>query len=320
MRLRSPVAVVAIVLAAASLQVLGANPAVSQTPELVAWAAGDPGLDPAAAVWDAVPPLAVPLTAQGQTYPVGTLTVPVIHARAIVHRGVLYVRLDWADATRDDRTVRVEQFADAAALEFPADAAASVPSVCMGQADVGVNVWHWRADSERGQQASLADAFPDAYADSPSALGELGYTARAVGNPYAAQGVGSIQDLVAVGFGTLGPAATQTIGGSGRWADGTWKVVFARPLAVPGPDRPTFRLHTETDLALAVWNGSSGDRNGKKMISSFVRLVLSNAAFPPIRVVQQGSPTVIWVLAAAPFVAMILFGGIAGLRALRRRP
>ncbi len=125
---------------------------------------------------------------------------------------------------------------------------------------------------------------------------------------------------ICFGSNVVPDASTQTIEGSGRWADGTWKVVFARPLAVPGPDRPTFRVHGETDLALAVWNGSSGDRNGKKMISSFVRLVLSNAAFPPIRVVQQGSPTVIWVLAATPFAAMFLFGGIAGLRALRRRP
>lgn len=319
MRLRLPSAAALVVFVALALQVVGANPAVSQTPVLTAFAAGDPGLDPSAPIWDAIPALTVPLTAQGQTYPTSTLTVPALNARAIVNRGVLYVRIDWADPTRDDRTIRMDQFADAAALEFPAGAAATVPAVCMGQADVGVNVWQWRADSEQDQQAAFDAAFPEGYADLPSALGDAGYTARVAGNPYAAQGVGSVQDLVAIGFGTLGPASSQAIRGSGTYADGTWKVVFARPLAGPGPDRPTFVVHTQTDLALAVWNGSNGDRNGRKMISSFVRLDLSNAAFPPMQVVQQGAPTVIWMLALAPFTAMLLFAAFAGLRAVRRR-
>ena len=315
-RLRLPsggLAVGGTLLLAFTLQVTGANPAVSQTTELVAWAAGDPGLDPDAAIWREIPPLEVPLSGQAVTYPTSSRGIPVVGARAILNRGVLYIRLDWEDATRDDIAARTESFSDAVALQLPGVAGTSVPAVCMGQADSGVNVWQWRADSERGVP-EVAQAFPDQSTDVGSTLGELTYPARALGNPYAATGTGPVQDLVATGFGTLGPAPLQTVRGKGTWRGDGWAVVFARPLAVGGPGQPTLRIREEVDLAFAVWNGSDGDRNGKKSVSSFVRLVLSNALFPPIRGTQQNVPPVIWVLAVAPFVAFVLFGATALLR------
>lgn len=318
MRASRVVAGAAILVAAVALQLLGANPAVSQSPELVAWAAGDPGLDPEAAIWRDIPPLEVPLSAQGMTYPMSMRSIPMLRVRAIVNRGVLYMRVDWDDQTRDDTSARVDAFADAVAIELPSNAASSVPSVCMGQADTGVSIWQWRADSERDVQAAVADAFPGGYVDVAPGLGDLSFPARAVGNPYAASGAGPVQDLVATGFGTLGPAAVQTVRGRGAWQGSGWAVVFARPLAAPGPDQPTLRLHDVSDLALAVWDGSQGDRNGKKSVSSFVRLVLSGAAFPPIRVNQQNPPPIIWVLAVAPFAAFALFGAVALGRSLRR--
>lgn len=310
-------AIGATLLLALALQIAGANPAVSQTTELVAWAAGDPGLDPDAAIWRDIPPLEVPLSGQAITYPTSTRGVPLVGARAILNRGVLYVRLDWKDATRDETTTRTESFSDAVALQLPGVAGTSVPAVCMGQADAGVNVWQWRADSQRGVP-EVAQAFPDQYTDVGSTLGELAYPARVVGNPYAATGTGPVQDLVATGFGTLGPAPMQTVRGKGTWQEDGWAVVFARPLTAGGPGQPTLRLHEQVDLAFAVWNGSDGDRNGKKSVSQFVRLVLSNDVFPPIRVTQQNAPSVIWVLAVVPLIAFVLFGAAALLRT--RRP
>lgn len=308
-----------VLLAALALQVLGANPAVSQTAEVTVWGArDDPGLDPGAPVWSQIAPLEVPLSAQGMTYPQGTLSVPTLGVRAVMHQRALYVRVSWQDPTRDDVTARTEQFSDAVALQFPANAAASVPSVCMGQADAGVNIWQWRADSERGVQAALADAFPRAAIDAvPTTVGPL-YPARAAGNPYAATDAGPVQNLVATGFGTLGPAPEVAVSGRGVYQGDGWAVVFRRPFSAAGPDQPSFSVGQQTDLALAVWNGSKGDRNGMKSVSSFVRLVF-NGASPDAAPPRQGTPVVIWYLVGAPWAFGLLFGLALAVRQLRRR-
>jgi len=308
-----------VLLAALALQILGANPAVSQTPEVTVWLAKkDPGLDPGAPVWSQIAPLDIPLSMQGMTYPQGTPGVPTLGVRAVMHEHALYVRVSWQDLTRDDSAARVDQFSDAVALQFPAKAASSVPSVCMGQADSGVNIWQWRADSERGVQAALADAFPRMAIDAVPTTVEPLYPARAAGNPYAVIDTGPVQNLVATGFGTLGPALERAVSGHGMYEGGGWAVVFRRPFDAPGPDQPSFGVDTRTDLALAVWNGSKGDRNGQKSVSSFVRLVfkgVSPDAAPP----RQGTPVVIWYLTGAPFAAALLFGLTLAVRRLRAR-
>lgn len=311
---------VCVLLVALALQVLGANPAVSQTAEVKVWLVkADPGLDPDAPVWSQIAPLEVPLSAQGMTYPQGTPSVPRLGVRAVMHERALYIRVSWQDLTRDDVAARTEQFSDAVALQFPATAASSVPSVCMGQADAGVNIWQWRADSERGVQAALADAFPRLAVEAmPAAVGPF-YPARAAGNPYAVIDAGPVQNLVATGFGTLGPAAEQTVRGRGVYEGAGWAVVFRRPFSAPGPDQPSFGVGTQTDLALAVWNGSHGDRNGLKSVSSFVRLVLSGTSFTPLPPDSQGAPAVIWFLAVAPFALALLVGLALAVRQLRPR-
>jgi len=311
---------VCVLLVALALQVLGANPAVSQAPEVTVWLAkDDPGLDPSAAVWSQIAPLQVPLSAQGMTYPKGTLGVPTLGVRAVMHEHALYVRVSWQDLTRDDSTARVDQFSDAVALQFPAKAASSVPSVCMGQADSGVNIWQWRADSERGVQAALADAFPRIAVDAVPTTVEPLYPARAAGNPYAAIDAGPVQNLVATGFGTLGPAAAQAVSGRGVYQGDGWAVVFRRPFSAPGPGQPSFGVGTQTDLALAVWNGSQGDRNGMKSVSSFVLLVVSGASLTPRGADKEGIPAVIWYLAGAPFAFGLLVGLALAVRQLRPR-
>ena len=155
----------------------------------------DPGLNPDAAVWDRPQSVEVTLTAQQLTYPMGGGTVPTIEARALHYQDMLYVRLHWADAQPNDRTVAVEDFADAVALEFPAESAASVPSICMGQADAGVNIWYWRADGEAGPPDLPAEIYPNTLVDFYPSTDDLYYPARAVGNPVATRS--AVQNLVA---------------------------------------------------------------------------------------------------------------------------
>ncbi|MCC6381891.1 MAG: hypothetical protein IT304_05240 [Dehalococcoidia bacterium] len=265
----------AALLAAAGLQFFDANPATSQSLFLTAYSAGsDPGLDPADGVWKNAVPVQVPLTAQAGTYAAGGGSIPTVSAKALHYQGKLYVRVEWADTTKDESTTKVENFSDAVAVEFPAKSAASVPALCMGQADAGVNIWQWRADSQAGIKDPV-DVYAGALVDMYPTKDTLFYTARAAGNPYANPDQGPVQTLVSQTFGTLTIANVQDVRGQGAWNNGNWAVVFTRSYAGADPSQAAFADGATTDMAFAVWNGSEGDRNGRKSVSAFVRLTIS---------------------------------------------
>lgn len=65
----------------------------------------------------------------------------------------IFVRLSWEDPSRDGtltpgryETPRVNSFADAAAVQLPANASAN-PGLAMGSERTPVNVWYWNAES-----------------------------------------------------------------------------------------------------------------------------------------------------------------------------
>lgn len=291
------------VLIGASLRFAGLNPALAQGPALVAYRAdSDPGLDPGAAAWSGVTSTRLVLTSQILAYPTQAIGIPFLDVKALHIDRRLFIRVEWADTTRDDTSRAVENFADAVAIEFPAIAASTVPFVCMGQADQAVNIWQWRADSQLGL-ATGPDA-PDGYVDEYADTSDLFFPARAAGNPYAQLDAGPMQNLVAGGFGTLSPAAEQVIKGEGVYADDRWAVVFERDYVAPGADQPTFEAGTSVDVAFAVWNGSEGDRNGKKSASEFTVMELID------RVPGPDIPRLLGTFAAIAVMLALLLGGM----------
>lgn len=273
----------AVLAVAAVLRLTNTNLAQAQTPLLQAIAVdADPGVDPSAAVWATAPVVEVPLTAQNIVYPNGGGTVPLITAQAVHYNETLSIRLQWSDDQPDQSSVATEAFSDAAALMFPAQSTTAVPAITMGQADAGVNIWYWRADSQIGvpdrpdaiYAGTLVDDYP--FVDDPEF-----YPARAVGNPVAGNAAGPVQNLTARGFGTLAPASDQNAAGSGSYADGQWSVVIARGFAAPDLDQADFGIGSTTDIAFAVWDGDNGDRNGQKSISQFLRLEIAGADEAP---------------------------------------
>ena len=290
--------VLALVLATAGvLQFTNANPAASQSVMLISRAASsDPGLDPGAAVWNESASIDVPLSAQQAAYATGGGSIATIAAKSLHRDGNLYVRVEWPDATQDDSTLKVENFSDAVALEFPASASASVPSICMGQVGAGVDIWQWRADSQVGH-GDPAERYPNLWVERYPGDGPEFYTARAAGNPYALADGGPVQDLVAESYGNIGPAGAQTVQGQGVYENGKWAVVFMRPLQPGDASLTAFHETGTTDLAFAVWNGSESDRNGQKSVSAFVRLHVFPAA-------GGGSTAPTWLLALGLFVGL----------------
>lgn len=269
-----------VMIVAGVLQLADANPAVSQTLFLTAYGVpGDPGLDPSNRAWNDARAVQVPLSGQIGTYAAGGGSIATVSLQALHFKETLYVRVQWADATVDESTTKVEDFSDAVALQFPARSASSVPSICMGQADAGVNIWHWRADSERGL-VDPGNVYAGALADLDVKKDPIFYTARDAGNPFANPELGSVQTLISHTFGTLAPANVQDVVGKGvRVGDG-WAVVFSRSYASADFNQAKFAADTRTDMAVAVWNGSEDDRNGRKSVSQFVTLKMGGAEMP----------------------------------------
>ena len=294
---RRIVALGLLLLAAVILRITDMNPAVAQTRSVVAWkVAESPGLDPEARIWDELSFATIPLTAQQVTVPIGGGTVPSVRVKAAHHDEILYLLVEWTDITRDETSDAADLFSDGAAIQIPAEHGSTVPEVCMGQADGSVNIWQWRADSQRGFDrlgpgAAIVDGYPS--------TDDLFYPALAAGNPFAEASPGIVQNLVASGFGTLEPTDSGVVGGIGIFDDSQWRVVFARPFSAPNALQPGFEEGREFDVAFAVWNGSQADRNGQKSVSEFARLLVSESAIDvpsPRPADERSSNILVWVL------------------------
>ena len=315
-RRRVVLGIASVLALAAVLQFTNTNPAVSQTLYLTAYeSAEDPGLDPTDGAWKDAVAVRVPLTAQRGSYAAGG-SVATVSARALHYNDTLYVRVEWKDATKDESTTRVEDFSDAVALEFPAKTASTVPSVCMGQADAGVNIWHWRADSDAGLRDPV-EIYAGASVDGYPSTDALFYTARAAGNPYANPDLGAVQTLVSQAFGQLTTSTVQDVAGKGVWENDTWAVVFARPYTSEGPEHAGFSAGARTDVAFAVWDGSQGERNGMKAASQFITLSIAGAKAP-----GGGGFSATWaILGAVMLVGLSALGiglGVYGYREGKR--
>jgi mono/diheme cytochrome c family protein len=201
----------------------------------------------------------------------------------------------WADATADHTAMRPQDFRDAVAVQF--SRAPDPPFFAMGARGAFVNIWMWKSE----RQADLEPAFQDLEKVYPN-IGIDSYPnlkAAPVEQPtrhaltlasdptfVTGWGAGNIvsdplrpspaEDLIAQGFGTLRARARgdQVVDAHGVYGTGTYRVMFRRDLRGAGPGAVTLAPGTTVSVAFAVWNGSAGDRDGKKSVSIWQDLVL----------------------------------------------
>jgi complex iron-sulfur molybdoenzyme family reductase subunit gamma len=271
------------VAAAVVFNALDIQLAASQTATLQSYPALEaPGMDPMAAAWDDAAPLQVPVTSSVAGIAPGA---PSATLRAINTQDRVFIRLDWEDESRNDRLTTLTDFTDSAALEFPAAGGVSTPSICMGQADSAVNIWHWKAVLQGDGLAAWDVTHPrdsvDANPFDDTGEPELAFPARFVGNPVSGATGRAVLDLTAQAFGTLSPTTSQLVNGNGVWQDGRWYVVFERELSVSAPDEVALKGGGLTDMAVAIWDGSQGDRDGQKAVSQFVKLSIPSKMTAP---------------------------------------
>jgi DMSO reductase family type II enzyme heme b subunit len=199
-------------------------------------------VDPHSALWQQVPAVEIPLSSQVVAPPRasslvgGRSAVRWITARSLHNGKDLAILLEWGDLAADSVIRSTESFRDAAALQFPVKPAAKpgeVPHFAMGDTDMRVNIWHWKAEwQEQGRRSPM-------------------------------------EDLVAEGYGTLTTKPAQQVTGRGIWSGGRWKVVFFRSLRTGDDDGTQFAPGGVIPVAFAVWDGGHSEGDGQKSVSTW---------------------------------------------------
>lgn len=214
---------------------------------------------PDAPAWAKVPPVTVRLTPQKLILPGGGGSIKEVQVQSLRTDDEIFIRLRWADATKNSKLDVSNGFVDAVAVQFPLDPS-KLPSPFMGAKGAAVNIWRWSAAMQEPTH------FPVAYADY--------HRPDAVEKTYHYPG--GAEDLLAEGFGTLGPRPKQEVEAQGVWADGYWTVVFERHLTVSGGT--PFKDGALVPVAFAVWDGAAKERDGMKSFSVWQNLLLGRPA------------------------------------------
>jgi DMSO reductase family type II enzyme heme b subunit len=256
--------------------------------------------DPLAAEWDKARPAFVGLTPLWWTDDrVEGLVVQALH-----NRKELAIRMSWQDLTQDSGAVRQQDFRDAIAIQF---SESPDPPFYMGNPSSkgGVSIWLWKADRQKDLAEGYQDvdsAFPDravdTYQEQKFEKKELvGFkewpkskitdhdptfiSAWGAGNLVASpESTSSVESLVAHGPGSLAsrPAGMQLVDGKAAYQSGVWYVQMQRSMdALQAGEKDgmlVFKAGDYIPFSFAIWNGSAGDRDGKKNISIWQKLVI----------------------------------------------
>jgi len=244
-------------------------------------------IDDAEKAFGQVDPLKIELQIQDLAFPNGGGSVAELEVRGFHNGETIFFNLIWSDSTKNEKSITHAQFRDAVGLMFPIEIVKISPetpySPRMGDRGKPVNIWHWKADWEKELAtgyAHMEDEYPNMFTDfdfnpEPKQIQNELYNSTALMSGGIAAGSllskanrgSSVEDLNAIGFGTLTAQTHQDVKGKGSWVDGKWNVVVYRPMKTSDEFDTQFEPGMETYFNTAVWDGEEGDRNGLKSIS-----------------------------------------------------
>ena len=204
-----------------------------------------PVSDPNSELWQNSRPVEVPLSAQSVSKPLLLDSkVKSVSTRALHNGSEIVILVEWLDESKDESTVRIQDFRDFVALQFPL--VETQPFFCMGQQGGNVNIWHWKADWQADILArqDIETVYPNTQVDfypyaetekertgSGKIASVADYTdenylpAVASGNILASiQRNTPVEDLVAGGFGSLGYPVLRRPECTGIWRMGRWEM------------------------------------------------------------------------------------------------
>lgn len=239
-------------------------------------------LDPFALVWQEAKRYLLPVSRLWQS---DRINYQVLEVQTLYNSNYIAIRLSWIDDTPDQQMYRVQDFQDGVALQFSLDGTKGFHG--MGSQDHPVEIWYWRAEWQQHQDdqsiADIKQAYTNRVVDSdittyPTLISDMAYLAgRDAGNLISSPIVSSVVEKAqAVGPQTLTTTeqSSQVINAKGLWDGKHWQVVFVRKLKSKASNTMDFKLGKTVPIGFAVWNGSEGDRDGQKMVSTWYSLQL----------------------------------------------
>ncbi|QPV63581.1 DMSO reductase [Halosimplex litoreum] len=165
-------------------------------------------------------------------------------------------------------------------------------------------------DATADRNASDLREFPDAVAvqlpenESARPPIAMGGTSNRV-NVWYWTGTSRTEELLAGGAGTTTSFDRSAVDTEAVREDGEWHVAFTRE-AEMGGNRTDLSGERDVDVAVAVWNGSYGERAGRKAVSEWQYLAMGPG--------PQGPPyeTILWTVAglAVLFVSVVTIEGV----------
>ncbi len=226
--------------------------------------------DPA---WDAYDPVRVPLNPLWpEPQPIYAVAVTALHDGERVA-----LLCQWKDELPNGAPVRVQDFQDAAAIQF--SLTGRFPFLGMGDRDNPVNLWQWKAGWQaeaEGHREDVHDTYPTMHVDTYFQPERQFATAIQAGNVISQPHRTAVEDANARGFGSFQsqPMEQQNVQGRGVWSGGSWSVVFSRELLSKDADDVRLIPGRSVPVAFAIRNGGQRDRNGRKVVSNWYQLVL----------------------------------------------
>src|SRR3990172_771503 len=216
-----------------------------------------------------------------------------VTVRAVHDGKELAVLMVWQDDTNDQAALRPQDFRDAAGGQF--SLTADPPFFAMGEKTAPVNIWMWKSERQADLEVAYQDlerAYPNLGIDSypnlmRSAVEQpFRHALTLQSDPTFVTGWGAgnivsdpqrkspVEDLTARGFGTLQarPRVDQKVDARGVYGSGSYRLMFRRSLAATGQGAVALQPGATVPVGFAVWNGSAGDRDGKKSVTIWQEL------------------------------------------------
>lgn len=243
-------------------------------------------MEPLSPVWNSVKPNSIPLTPLWwRNERIESAQLKVLH-----DGGQIAFYLSWKDPVQNQTTTAPQLFSDGVALQFSTEK--DPPFFGMGDKQSAVFFWHWKSSWQKdlGEWRDIEEQYPNAAVDWYPAQENYQHGAPfevkdsktafhapefmsgwGVGNPLSdPTQKSSAEEATAKGLGTLTTQAFKKenkVQAKGVWQDGTWRVVFLRPLNSSDSTDLQFSPGKTLYIAVAVWDGEQQDRDGQKMIS-----------------------------------------------------
>jgi hypothetical protein len=242
---------------------------------------GEIPLDPFDPLWKTAPSVEVPLAGQTVTKPMELgLPVSSLKVKSLNNGREIAFLLVWEDKTKDSFHL-INRFSDAVAVQIPYQPTDQVP-VTMGANKQRVLILHWtafRQENLEGGYSDVSKIHPNyAYDWYPHAKPPYLYP-KDWANQYALAYIGGekvfrkntfktpVREVVAEGFGSSTWKDVQSAQGKGIYRNGKWYVVIKREFVVENTSNPSWGPGKTTYATFAVWDGSSGHRGARKVLS-----------------------------------------------------